>query len=387
MTAHNTRFQLSPQTRIRTPEVVGLSELTRALGTGQSILATPGDTPISAISESEQWLYCQSSGSTGYAKTIRRTPTSWIRSFDMDRRQFDLGEGDVVASLGTLSHSLTLFAAVFACHVGADLAMLGGTGPRRQMSQLTTLGATVLYATPAQFRLLVRANDGTPPPTIRLIFSSGGKLDDDLRDALGRLFPSADLHEIFGATETSYITLSHGVTPRGSVGRAYPGVEIRIADPDDRGVGEIWLRSPYLFDGYAKGSSKETRWQDGWLTIGEMGRLDRDGNLFPKGRRNRMVTVADQNVFPEEIESLLMGVEGVDCAVALALPDPKRGHRIVALVQGEADIGPMRQLCRQTIGDHAVPKEIRSVAQIPMLAAGKPDLLALTRLLQADEWP
>ncbi|OIQ26976.1 MAG: AMP-dependent synthetase [Alphaproteobacteria bacterium MedPE-SWcel] len=387
MTSHNARFQLSPHTEIRTPGGVGLSELTHALLSGKSILAQPGDRPIAAISEAEQWLYCQSSGSTGYAKTIRRTPASWIRSFDMDRRVFGLGETDVVASLGTLSHSLTLFAAVFACHVGADLAMLGGVGPRKQITGLARLGATVLYATPAQFRLLLRAADGSPLPTVRLIFSSGGKLDEDLRGALEALFPSADLHEIFGASETSYITLSDGATPPGSVGRAYPGVEIRIADPDATGVGEIWLRSPYLFDGYAEGSSTETRWQDGWLTIGEMGRLDSAGNLFPKGRRNRMVTVADRNVFPEEIESLLMGVKGVECAVALALPDPMRGHRIVVLVQGRAEIGQMRQLCRHHIGDHAVPKDIRSVPLIPMLAAGKPDLLTLTRLLQAEECP
>ncbi|NIZ12534.1 AMP-binding protein [Phaeobacter sp. HF9A] len=380
MTSTQNRFQLSPQTRFLTPDVAGLPELREALLSETSILAKPEDAPISPVLEPQQWLYCQSSGSTGYAKTIRRSPESWIRSFEQDRDLFALKGADTYATLGSLSHSLTLFAAVAACHIGADLAMLGGATPRSQLAQLRALEASILYATPAQLRLLLRAAHDRNLPQLRLIFSSGGKLDEASRHALARLCPNAQVMEIFGAAETSYITLSTPETPAGSVGRPYPGVELRIADPDPLGLGEIWLRSPYLFDGYAEGSSTETRWDGDWLSIGEMGWLDAAGNLYPKGRRNRMVTVADKNVFPEEIESLLMQAEGVEAAVALALPDPMRGHRIVAVVQGDCNPQHLRQLCRTQIGAHAVPKEIRSLDKIPLLAAGKPDLRALAKL-------
>ncbi|MCG7625786.1 AMP-binding protein [Epibacterium sp. Ofav1-8] len=384
MSTTQDRFQLSPQTRVLTPEVAGLAELLTALKAGQSILARPGDAPISPVLETKQWLYCQSSGSTGYAKTIRRTPQSWIRSFEMDRERFGLSSADVYASLGTLSHSLTLFATVAACHMGADLAMLGERSPRRQMRELLELKVTVLYATPAQLRLLLRAGPTEPLRQLRLIFSSGGKLDPATRAALAALCPGATVQEIFGASETSYMTLAGPDAPPESVGRAYPGVELRIADADAAGVGEIWMRSPYLFDGYEQGQSAETRWQGGWLTIGEMGWIDAAGNLYPKGRRNRMVTVADRNVFPEEIEAVLMQADGVEAAVALALPDVRRGHRIVAVVQGTAPARVLRQLCRQDIGDHAVPRDIRHMEALPMLAAGKPDLQALRRLLEVE---
>ncbi|WP_413220399.1 AMP-binding protein [Tritonibacter mobilis] len=384
MTNSHDRFQLSPETRVLTPDVKGLSELLLALREGHSILARPSDTPIEIRPEPVQWLYCQSSGSTGFAKTIRRTPHSWISSFEMDREIFALSSGDVYASLGNLSHSLTLFAAVAACHIGADLAMLGGSGPRRQLEQLETLGVTVLYATPAQLRLLLRASEKKYLPHVRLLFSSGGKLDDETRSNLMHLLPHCDIHEIFGATETSYMTLAGPDAPAGSVGKAYPSVEIKVTDADANGVGEIWIRSPFVFDGYAEGHSAETRWEGGWLSIGEMGRLDASGNLYPKGRRNRMVTVADKNVFPEEIEAVLMRAEGVEMAVALSFPDELRGHQIVAVVQGSADLNALRHLCRTKIGDHAVPREVRVVETIPMLAAGKPDLQTLKRMWDAS---
>ncbi len=374
------RFHLSPETHVLTPDVAGLTALLEVLREGHSLLARPSDEPISPVLEPKQWLYCQSSGSTGYAKTIRRTPDSWIRSFEMDQEMFGLSSADVYASLGTLSHSLTLFAAVAACHIGADLAMLGNMAPRGQIAGLERLDASVLYATPAQLRLLLRAGEGRALTGIRLIFSSGGKLDQPTRAALGILFPQAEVQEIFGATETSYITLAGPDAPEGSVGRAYPGVELRLTEMDAAGVGEIWMRSPFLFDGYAEGHSAETRWEGDWLTIGEMGWIGADGNLYPKGRRNRMVTVADKNVFPEEIEGVLMRVEGVELAVALALPDALRGHRIVAVIQGTAEGNKLRHLCRQEIGDHAAPKEIRQLDTLPMLPGGKPDLRALARL-------
>ncbi|KUP94985.1 AMP-binding protein [Tritonibacter horizontis] len=372
-----TTFRMSAQTCIRTPDVAGLAELTEALRTGKSILARPGENPISAKAEPQQKLYCQSSGSTGFAKTIRRAPESWTKSFEIDQQLFGLSGADTFASLGTLSHSLTLFAAVAACHFGADLAMLGGAGPRAQQQGLAEFAASVLYATPAQLRLLVRAAGATRLPSLRLIFSSGGKLNEDLRSALGSLCPNAQLYEIFGASETSYITLAGHDVAAHSVGQSYPGVEIRIADPDAQGVGEIWVQSPYLFEGYAQGSSAETRWDRGWLSIGEMGRLDAKGNLFSRGRRNRMVTVADKNVFPEEIEAVLLATPGVVGAVALGLPDPMRGHRVVAVIEGTADAATLRQRCRDQIGGHAVPKHIHRIDKIPMLPAGKPDLQAL----------
>ena len=194
-------------------------------------------------------------------------------------------------------------------------------------------------------------------------------------------FPAAQVVEFFGASEASFITVSDEETPLGSVGRAYPEVVLRIGEDCAVGeTGEIWVKSPYLFDGYERGDSSLTRWRDGFLSIGEMGKLDAAGYLYLQGRRSRMVTVADQNVFPEAIEGVLMAQAGVEAAAVIAPRDPLRGHVIVAAVVGTASAVDLRKVCRAELGEAAVPRTIWGISSMPMLPAGKPDLQRLETL-------
>ena len=141
-------------------------------------------------------------------------------------------------------------------------------------------------------------------------------------------------------------------------------------------AGEIWVKSPYLFIGYA-GDPGSARWRDGWLSVGEMGRLQ-DGFLYLHGRAGRMVTVADQNVFPEEIEALLQALPGIRRAAVLPVADPKRGQVLVALVQGDRDQEPqiMARL-RAELGPLKAPKALIWQEVWPTLPSGKTDLRAL----------
>ena len=107
--------------------------------------------------------------------------------------------------------------------------------------------------------------------------------------------------------------------------------------------------------------------------------LDAQGFLHVAGRRNRMVTIADQNVFPEDIETLLLAQPGVDHAAVLPRPDTRRGTTLVALIAGSADPDALLQLCRTRFGPLAAPRRIATLADFPLLASGKPDLIALAR--------
>ncbi|NHX27357.1 long-chain fatty acid--CoA ligase, partial [Escherichia coli] len=250
--------------------------------------------------------------------------------------------------------------------------------PERQWRRMHEAGVSVLDATPTQLRLML-AGEGPALPALRHVFCGGGKLDPECRADLARHAPDAQILEFYGATETSFITMADADTPQGSVGRPYPGVEMLIRDADAGGVGEIWLRSPYLFSGYATGSSADTRWDDRFLSIGEMGYLDAQGNLFLKGRKNRMVTVADHNVFPEDIEAVLTATSG-RLSAAIPVPDAQRGHAIVAVIAGAADgaLPPrLRQACSRALGPHAAPRRVLFADPFPLLPAGKPDLVAL----------
>lgn len=349
---------------------------------------------------SGQMLYCQSSGSSDKAKTIRRTALSWVQTFRKTRSLFNLTAHDPYAVLGALSHSLTLYGILEGLEMGGGVDVLTGLTPRHQAEALADAHSAVLYATPSQLRLLLEGARAAriTLPAMKLIWSGGGKLDPDCRTGLETLCPNGKILEFYGASETSLITLSDKETPIGSVGKAYPGVDVQIRNADGTAlsapgqVGEIWVKSPYLFDGYEVGSSRDTIWRDGYLTVGEMGSLDANGFLFLKGRKSRMVTVADQNVFLEDVEAVLQSDPSVRICAALAVPDKHRGHVVMAIVErtqnatcdaegasGLVDplVSHLQAQCRAALGPLATPKGIHFIDHLPLLPAGKPDLVAL----------
>jgi long-chain acyl-CoA synthetase len=267
--------------------------------------------------------------------------------------------------MGVLEHSLALYGAIEGAMLGADVHLLGGQRPDRQAETLIGQGIGALYATPAQVRGLLR-----PMPGLRLILIGGSRLDAALRSQLIALAPHAAIREFYGAAEASFITISDSDTPEGSVGRAYPGVQIDIRSD------EIWVKSPYLFKGYASDPGS-ARWEGGWLSVGEMGRME-NGYLYLSGRKGRMVTVADQNVFPEEIETLMESLPGIARAAVLSVPDAARGHVLHAVAMGdpgrEAEV---LSALRAILGPMKAPRSIRWRDDWPVTNAGKTDFAAI----------
>lgn len=393
---HNGRAELPPEDRPRMSfatfhwhpdsravwhgdDALLLDDLRAALGQGASLGVGPdGIAPVPGGGRG--LLLTRSSGTTGAAKTIRRSHRSWIASFEVNADALGITPRDSYGILGGPAQSLALYAMVEAAHLGADLHCLGGLRPGRQAALLETGGASVLYATPTQLRLLCEA--GRPLPRLRHILCGGGRMPEGLRARAARIFPNAALREFYGAAETSFIAWGCDASQDLANLRAYPGVQIRIdAEPD--GFGEIWVRSPYLFDGYAEGSSPDTRWQDGFVTVGEIGRM-KAGVLTVAGRRSRMVTIADTNVFPEDIEALLLGDPAVDHCAVIARPDPRRGVHLVAAISGVCDAAlerRLRGLCRDAVGALAAPRRVVGLGPFPLTGSGKPDLRAIARKL------
>jgi len=313
------------------------------------------------------------SGSSGLPRHILRSVQSWRASFAVNAGLFGIGPGLRVAVLGRLSHSLALYGALEALSLGAELHLLEALRPDRQRHVLAGRGVDLLYATPAQLRLLAEA--GGPVLALSRVLVGGSKLDAGLRAALAKMAPGAVVQEFYGAAEASFITLSGPDCPEDSVGRPYPGVEIAVE------AGEIWVKSPYLFTAYAGGDPGGARWCDGWLSVGEMGRMA-DGFLYLSGRAGRMVTVADQNVFPEEIEQLLLALPGVTRVAVLPRPDALRGVHLVAVVQGAAAEDDILASARAALGSLKAPRAVfRLEGDWPMLVSGKTDLLAVERAL------
>jgi long-chain acyl-CoA synthetase len=250
--------------------------------------------------------------------------------------------------------------------------------PARQMAMLQS--CDILWASPAQLRLLLRA--GGELPKLAHLIVGGSKLDDALRGALGQR-TGARICEFYGAAEASFITLSQDDLATDTVGVPYPGVDLALGDD-----GALWVRSPYLFQRYAGADKGAARWDGDWLSVGEQGQI-RGGRLFLLGREGRMVTVADQNVFPEQIETQIMAMAGVAQAAVLPRHDALRGVHLVAVAQGDSQQESviLAQL-RGQMGPLRAPKAMIWLSNWPMLPSGKTDLVALQRAVDAagDIW-
>ncbi len=309
------------------------------------------------------------SGSLAAPRRILRSMSSWIRSFEVNAGLFGIGPGVRVAVLGGLEQSLALYGAVEALHLGAELHFLGGMRPDRQA--LACGSVDVIYATPAQLRLLA----GAAWSNVSRIIVGGAKLDARLRAELAVMTPAV-VQEFYGAAEASFISLAGADAPLESVGRPYPGVEI-----DLRG-GQIWVRSPYLFDRYVGEGSAIL--DQGWLSVGEMGRIEA-GYLYLSGRAGRMVTVADQNVFPEEMEAVMACFEGITRVAVLPFKDALRGVVMVAVVQGDrSQEAQILTRARAVFGVLKAPRRLMWRQDWPMLPSGKNDFRALQS--EVDAW-
>lgn len=336
------------------------------------------------IDQDARTILTQTSGSTGTPKIIRRSHASWTASFAQNARLFQIGAGTRVAIAGALTHSLTTYALCETLAIGGVAVMLGDRMSRDRLSALND--ASVLYATPTFLRLI--AAMAPPLPDLRHVVTGGGILTGGERAALAHIAPEAQVHEFFGAAETSFVTLSTPDTPTGSVGRAYPAVRITIADGDTAlpagQIGAIWVDGPYLFDGYDSGGDGQTLRGPMGVSIGEMAHLDAGGFLYLAGRAARMVTVGDVNVFPERVEGALRVITGVTDAAVVAVPDRLRGHRLIAWVEGAGDPDVVRDALRGALPPAFVPARIHMIDALPRLPAGKADLQTLTAMARGE---
>lgn len=128
--------------------------------------------------------------------------------------------------------------------------------------------------------------------------------------------------------------------------------------------------------------------RDGWLYTGDIGRIDEDGYLFILGRMKEMIIVGGYNVYPREIEEVLMSRSDVMEAAVIGVPDDYRGERVLAFVAitpgAEVSDVQLRAYCQETLVKYKVPSEVRIVDALPKTGVSKTDKLRLKRML-ADE--
>jgi fatty-acyl-CoA synthase len=163
-----------------------------------------------------------------------------------------------------------------------------------------------------------------------------------------------------------------------TAGKPAPGTEIRILNKDFEQVstgevGQIYVRSGTLFEGYTSGSTKD--FHEGFMASGDMGYLDEHGRLFVVGRDDEMIVSGGENVYPIEVEKTLAAHPEVAEATVLGVDDEQYGQRLAAFVVltagASATPDSLKQHVRQNLANYKVPREILVLDELPRSSTGK----------------
>ncbi|GAA3388710.1 class I adenylate-forming enzyme family protein [Cryptosporangium minutisporangium] len=207
-------------------------------------------------------------------------------------------------------------------------------------------------------------------------------------------------HQMLGMTETGSVCL---VDPdesdqperrRGSFGRPAPGFGARIVDPEEGtdcgpgAVGELWLRGPFLMEGYYGRERHEVFDADGWFRTGDLFLVDEEGFYYFRGRGGDVIKTSGANVSPVEVEQVIREVAGLTAHV-VGLEDPDRGQIVAAAIRVPPGEGIDAEDLRRRLADHLstykIPHRIVLFAEgeVPIMSSGKLDVPALKERLRA----
>lgn len=292
-------------------------------------------------------------------------------------------------------HGWGLIVSILALAMGATLVFDRRFDAARCAARIAEYRCTVLIAVPTMLHRIMSLDDSVLAPMagqLRIVASGGARLDPAIVEKTQRVLGPV-LHNFYGSTETSYISIAVpadlAADPT-SAGRPALGVRVMIVDDGHAAPagksGEIYVSTAAQISQYTDGRSKPTL--NGMQSTGDIGRIDSRGRLYVEGRADGMVVSGGENIFPEEVEFTLLRHPDVTDAKVIAADDTEFGQALTALVvlAGEhVDEAALRQHVADQLSRSWVPRRFVAVAEIPRTATGKVTQSTLDDLLVVRE--
>ena len=353
------------------------------------------------------WLF-YTSGTTGLPKgamLTHRNLLAMTMNFCVDVCP-GLGPDDVILHAAPLSHGSGLYALPNIGKAAGNVILESKAfDPELVFKAIEEYRVTNMFAAPTMVKLMAEspAVDRYDHASLRSLNYGGAPiLVEDLKEAMAKLGPC--LVQIFGQAESpmtiTYLPHRDHVlegTPEqmkrlASAGFPRTDVEVKIFDPDDKELppgetGEIVTRSDLVMKGYWRNpeATAETL-RNGWLHTGDIGYMDEDGYLFIMDRSKDMIISGGENIYPREIEEVLVRHPAVREVAVIGVPDPKWGEAIKAVVslvpRQSATEEELIAFCKDNIASYKKPKSVDFVDELPKNNYGK----ILKRELRAKYW-
>ncbi|WP_246260009.1 class I adenylate-forming enzyme family protein [Streptomyces typhae] len=307
-----------------------------------------------------------SSGSTGLPKAIGRTAASLAAEVDRFTRVEGMPvRGESVLLLSSTAHSFGLVAGLLhSLAAGVTVVFARRVAARDILAAAEQHRVQAVFGTPFHYELLGTARELPVLPALRAAVSGGEIMPPETAERFADRF-GVRVGESYGTTETGVVTMDVGGTTRPSVGRAAPGVRLRVR----AGEAEVWLPdgSPYLFT--SDDGTHGDRYEDHWLRTRDRAELAPDGTLRLLGRGDSVVIVGGLNVDLGEVETALRGHPGVTGAVVVHSGAIEA--YVTTLARGGPAAAELLRWCRERLADYKTPRVVRVLPDLPRTSNGK----------------
>jgi long-chain acyl-CoA synthetase len=347
--------------------------------------------PVKA-SENDLAVLLYTSGTTGFPKGAMLSHKNLCSNAEASGRAFDVSQRDKVLLFLPLFHSFTFTACVIVpIYAGATVVLLKSVKPFSQVIKSLVRDRITLFAgvptiynilskkrLPAYMRYLLRFI-----LNIRACISGAAALPEETLRAFEERF-RVPLIEGYGLTEASPVVAVNplrGPRKPASVGRPVPGVEAAVMGEDGKEmpggtVGELAVRGPNVMRGYFnKKDETEKAIKDGWLYTGDLARIDEDGYIFIVDRKKDLIIIDGMNVYPREVEDIVMTHGSVEECAMVGIPDGRGSEVSVLFVKKKekeaVDETEIRNLLKGRLAQFKIPRKVRFADELPKTATGK----------------
>jgi acyl-CoA synthetase (AMP-forming)/AMP-acid ligase II len=333
------------------------------------------------------------SGTTGRPKGVIRTHEGNALLAFATALEFGFSRRDTALLVMPMCHANSLYFALTFIFLGAPIVIddRKSFDPEALLATLAREKVTFTSLVPTHYIMMLGLPEAVKQrhdvgAVGKLLISSAPARKDTKLAILGH-FRNSKLFELYGATETGWVTLlrpEEQIDKLGSVGREWAGTgAIRILDAQgnevpDGEVGELYSRTSYAFAGYWKNPEKTREAFNGeWCSVGDMARRDEDGYIHLVDRKSNMIISGGENVYPSEVEGVLGAHPKVRDVAVVGLPDDKWGEAVTAVVvlhAGQcATEAEIQAWSRERIAGYKRPRTIVFIAEadMPRTATGK----------------
>jgi len=372
------------------PWPAGVTSWAEVLEAGRALDPAVVAARRAAVTADDIALVMYTSGTTGSPKGALIRHRGIVEHVGVWCAQLGLGQDDRSIMASPLFWS-------FGCTINAMVPLLAGSmivleerfEAARFLHDLTAYGCTHLQGVPTQYELALAhpaAADGALS-TIRLVQIGGSSSAEGLARRLLERIPGAQLLSSYGLTEAvgvnTFTDLGDPLEDvMRTVGHAAPDNDIELRRPEDGAavpageVGEIWLRGPHVMSGYLDDPEATAAALDGgWLHTGDLATSDHRGYLTIVGRKADAYKRGGMNVYPAEVEGVLLEHDGVAQAAVVGVPHEELGQVGVAFVvprgTGAPDPDDLIAFCRERLAAYKAPAEVRTVQELPLTPTGK----------------